>query len=410
MSDRKILTIKNNNLFLKKEVFEDDSDRFKIKHDGSLCLNKVTEIEGGIFSFSENLQCNSLTEKNSYTHSQNLKKGTLSNWDSDFKRATIKPGQTIATRTSDPLSLHYYVTTGSNINWEEVKGSYSVTSFNGVSDWVSIPSISALNAQTFTMSCWVLQRSRVGYGTIMGKWHDATDNRQYQIAIRETGEVRFDMSDTGEWDNKYMMHESTTEFPLNKLILVTATYDGYYKRLYFDTNEVMSFPLSIEVHTSNTQAYIGGYTSTPYERYNDAIIFDARFYNRAISRDEVFLLYNGIPVTNGLISHYPLNEASGAVAYDLVSGNNGTIHGTSKISYSTSITNKLSISNDKGSTWDSWKTITNNSSISPLPKDTHETQVKINTTLSTTDSRFNNFSPQFKNLKIEIDGDITNDI
>jgi hypothetical protein len=83
-------------------------------------------------------------------------------------------------------------------------------------------------------------------------------------------------------------------------------------------------------YTRGTDLFIGRH-GDGVDNYNfNGIIDDIRIYNRALSNQEVLDLYNNAStvITNGLQSHYALNEGTGTIATDASgNGNNGTING-----------------------------------------------------------------------------------
>lgn len=114
----------------------------------------------------------------------------------------------------------------------------------------------------------------------------------------------------------------STGVPLNTWLNVGVVYDNGNNYLYVNGVLVCSGS-SGKTPTSLNQFRL-------YTRYNSTSKKDtARFYNRAISSDEMMSIYKNIPVKNGMILEWLMNENSGTTAYDTSGqGNHGTISGS----------------------------------------------------------------------------------
>ncbi|RLE65088.1 MAG: hypothetical protein DRJ47_06230 [Thermoprotei archaeon] len=100
---------------------------------------------------------------------------------------------------------------------------------------------------------------------------------------------------------------------------VRVYIDGVYEGSDTGTGSIKS--------TDFTRILIGAVN--PTERLFNGLISSVRIYNRALSEEEIQLLYANpdYPLTDGLVLWLPMNEHSGNTVYDLSGyGNHGTIY------------------------------------------------------------------------------------
>ena len=85
--------------------------------------------------------------------------------------------------------------------------------------------------------------------------------------------MRFDISDTGEW--RHWLHDllTTEESVPKQMDTHSSNFTLALKRRFiFNGAEKLSVDIDIDIYESDTDAYIGGYTTAPYERILMALL------------------------------------------------------------------------------------------------------------------------------------------
>ncbi|MFH1726042.1 MAG: LamG domain-containing protein [Elusimicrobiota bacterium] len=192
--------------------------------------------------------------------------------------------------------------------------------------------------EQFTLEAWINVRGYAGdFRTIMAKmgW-DHTSWWSYNMQVRDNGGLYADF-----------VNEAGTRFPLSSpsgLLQigawhhVAAAYDGGMLRLYVDGAEAASreaygsprpndYPLSIgRLRSGDANQFLGK-------------IDEAAVYDRALAAEEVLSHYEagsagycdgGCPA--GMVSLWSFDEGDGAVVYDSIGGNHGTVSGAVRTS------------------------------------------------------------------------------
>ena len=159
-------------------------------------------------------------------------------------------------------------------------------SFDGVDDYVNIPSSPSLNGlNTITLSVWV-NPTKTTEGTIISK-HDNYLNREWQIYINpKTYKYTFQVFDN-----------STNTFSEVAGIVATAgkwthivgVYNNGGLRIYCDGVLISSATTDKIIRATNIPIRIGSRADNA--RYYGGIIDEVRIYNRALSEEEIKFLY-----------------------------------------------------------------------------------------------------------------------
>ncbi|MCK4892154.1 MAG: hypothetical protein KAS78_05800 [Candidatus Pacebacteria bacterium] len=197
---------------------------------------------------------------------------------------------------------------------------YSSLSFDGMDDYVQMPSINPTEA--ITVSAWVKSSSNTGYG---GVWQIVSKYDAYILGTSSTGGnnmcfITYDT--TWRYGSCYAVPD-----PENWHYFV-GTYDNSNKekKLYVDgilrstsiassTIRLDSGPIHIGHRECCSGYYFGGF------------IDDVRIYDRALYPEEVQDHYNGIFADNsGLVGHWDFDEGIGETAEDNSgNGNDGAL-------------------------------------------------------------------------------------
>ncbi len=195
--------------------------------------------------------------------------------------------------------------------------------FDGTNDWISVLDSSSLNFnEEVTISSWIKTTNpedNQGYiaAKLTGGWGW---NTGYGLTSYWAG---FILARGGSSGTNYVDTGSNTSYWDGDWHHVVGTGKSNDKvKLYVDgiIDREKNFPYSMTVNSANL--IIGG---QPGWALFGGKLKDVRIYNRALSAEEVEQLYKGYDIRNGLVGHWPLNEAEGETAYDR-SGNDN--HGT----------------------------------------------------------------------------------
>lgn len=157
------------------------------------------------------------------------------------------------------------------------------TTFDGSNDYIDLPTTTGLptGATPSTVSMWV--KPDTGYGGLLA-WGSTVNLKARIYGISTSGYIEF-----AGYANDYT---SSAQVSLNEWNHVTAVYDGsttqyiYINGVLKDTHSITQLNTALGgYHTIGTPA-IGG------EGYFKGSLSGVRIYNRALSADEVGLLYS----------------------------------------------------------------------------------------------------------------------
>jgi hypothetical protein len=225
-----------------------------------------------------------------------------------------------------------------------VAPSASGLDLDGFNDNISIPASPVLNSPTFTVESWIFPTGGTitvqhvvskssGFGTTGYKFPKTND--------RWTS-FSFDLSVDGQWQTL------TAQFPqnaLNKWSHLSATYDGYFMRMYLDGHLMGSKEIT-GTYTGNTEGLTIGNQPGRAESFK-GVIDEIRVWNRALSQCEIINNmqscelsgdynenYNGLSSQQGLSAYYRFNQgllnqdntAHNVLVDSSGNGNHGTLN------------------------------------------------------------------------------------
>jgi len=258
-------------------------------------------------------------------------------------------GGTMITALDEDLVGHWSLAES-----DEVVGSRDALSFDSVDDYVNAGAGTNLNiTNTISVSVWI---KPMGIGSNVDQYGS--------MALVKGGGVNPPAYGLGAYyyttkklggamiysDNTMISLWSTSLFTEGTWNYVVSTYDGSYQRLYINGNlEATSALIGKSLKDlPSGPLYFGkwGYGSS-YQRTFNGSVSDVRIYNIPLSGPQVGLLYNGTDITEGLVSHWELDEEDGTNAEDSFGDNDGTLNGGS---YWTRQTTDLSGNGNTGTT------------------------------------------------------------
>ncbi len=162
--------------------------------------------------------------------------------------------------------------------------------FNGSSGYVSIPSSASLESpdSTITMSAWVYMYgwSKTGspFNPVLMKSAEGSNAFQYRLSTGNHGVgVHFNNWNTG-FDTAY-------NFEFFNWYMVSVTYDADSLRYYVNGDMIQTIGFEVKMTVDSRPLEIGRDVPGITEHFNGRID-DVRIYNRALSPEEIALLYD----------------------------------------------------------------------------------------------------------------------
>lgn len=191
--------------------------------------------------------------------------------------------------------------------------------FNGVNTYVDL--VSPYNTNTFTIEAWTkISEIPNSESYILGN----VENSGYGMYFSNDSTLRCLFHINGSYKD---IQIPANKIKLNRWTHVAATYDGEYAKLYLNGKQETEVSVTGDITNSSYNMSIGsnlGRTRTGYFR---GYIYDARVWN--VARTEEQIRNNAVSLSeddkNGLVARALLNEGSGSVAKEEVSGSDITI-------------------------------------------------------------------------------------
>ena len=196
--------------------------------------------------------------------------------------------------------------------------------FNGRNAYVKVPDSESLDiTDAITIEAWVNLAKITYYPGVVAKQRDTA----YWIGTNSKGVAGFQGVIGG---NSVDWYPGPT-LSLGKYYHLVFTYDGSYMRYYGNGVKTGEAAKTGKIGVSDLPLVIGASINGNgnIRFFWLGLIDEVRIYNRALSEEEIQLLYSNpdYPLTDGLVLWLPMNEHSGNTVYDLSPyGNHGTIH------------------------------------------------------------------------------------
>jgi len=202
----------------------------------------------------------------------------------------------------------------------------SVLTFNGTSDYISVPDSKSLQISAYTVEVWIKPNGKPNeaWKGIVGK-----PGRNYNIWINNTGYVHHRFHTKGS-TNAGAPNTAKSSIKWNQWSHVAITNDGKTAKTYINGQLKKQGPTGGALIVDQTPLYIARQLDGNDGRYFKGQIADIRIWNQVHSQEEIKNLMNQRLKgdESGLVAYWPLNEGNGTTATDQTSnGNQGTIHG-----------------------------------------------------------------------------------
>ena len=192
-------------------------------------------------------------------------------------------------------------------------------SFDGVDDYIDCGNdVNLQPTEAISLSLWIKSDEPNGPCVTIIDRYISGINWSYLLGFTErVGKLR--------WRIGNVFNESSNTLQVGIWYYVIATYslnDGAMK-LYINGVLDNTYLYNQLIEYNDTSLLIGETEYVATRNFNGNTK-DVHIYNRALSQDEVSLLYNGTHITDGLVAYYPLD--GDALDYS-GNGNDGTVYG-----------------------------------------------------------------------------------
>jgi len=205
-----------------------------------------------------------------------------------------------------------YVYNQSMANWTTGKFGNALQ-FDGIDDYVSVPSSASLNLQKFTISAWVFTHNSISLAEVVRKQSGASTN-YYLLTENNKFEVAYTSS------TNWNLTQGTTTPTADIWYHVIGVFDGSSQIIYVNGVQENISSANTMPDTNSGNVVIGG---TPLgNRPWNGTIDEVKIYNRALNATEVQDDYN-----------LPPNKLKISLDYDniIIKGTSRWGKGTTKI-------------------------------------------------------------------------------
>ena len=219
--------------------------------------------------------------------------------------------------------------------------------FNGSSDYISIPNTSALNPNQVSLSTWFYMTTAQTGGLISKMPDDVSSS--YRILAESNG--AYVASSIKTSNGSYTIGGAgKSDIVTGQWYHAVMTYDGTTEKLYINGTLVDSISASGNITSNSKNLEIGRISDSGPSLYFAGKIDDARVYNYALSASEVGYLYNLASgrETNGNscqsvpseIAHYTMDDnTSSTTVIDSDGSHNGTAYANTSTLHAIGIIN-----------------------------------------------------------------------
>jgi hypothetical protein len=195
--------------------------------------------------------------------------------------------------------------------------------FNGSGNYITFPAPTYLpqGDSSRTVSYWIRPKARTTNAWVF-YYGDVSSNGAFGVTfLAATSGQRISI-----WGHTHDVNGSIT---LNdgQLYHVVCTYDSATSTLKTYINNVVDINTTTTDYATGDGEFRFGNASFESTYYSGGL-YGVKVFDRALSSTEVATLYGGGSVTSGLVFSAACDEPYGTVCVDSVSGNNGTIYGT----------------------------------------------------------------------------------
>jgi len=190
--------------------------------------------------------------------------------------------------------------------------------FDGINDYVSVPSDVSLNNDQITVEFWTRMDNPGKWEGIVDKGRDT--NSDWCFLTGNEGETEGIIFGIGNGSSTQELHYSWNDLQWHH---IAGTYDGTTMRLYVDGESRGSAVVSMSNTNNNITFGSRRNFSWQFEgKLDEVVVWDTARSLEDI-RENIHLTLS--ESETGLVSYYQFNEDSGTFCYELISGNDGTM-------------------------------------------------------------------------------------
>lgn len=202
----------------------------------------------------------------------------------------------------------------------------SVLTFNGTSDYISVPDASSWEITNYTVEVWIKPNGKPNetWAGIVGK-----PGRNFNIWLRNNGTIHHRFHITNNTDARIpRTPENSIEW--DKWSHVAITNNGQNAKTYINGELEAEGATGGSLIVDKTPLYVARNLEGKSKDYFKGQIADIRIWNKSRSQEEI---KNDMGRRlkgdeEGLVGYWPLNEGSGNIAGDRAGNEDeGTIHG-----------------------------------------------------------------------------------
>jgi hypothetical protein len=170
-------------------------------------------------------------------------------------------------------------------------------SYNGSSSYINLGTGSSLNPPNgLTFSVWINYNGGSNYRAIISRWDvvDGVNERTYVAGVSSDNRLYFQASRDGIHYGSVTIQDTAVVSITGNWVHIVATWDGSVMRLYKNGSQCAVGLLNAMCSSPDTRTGIGaaiGRVSDSGISFFNGNIDDIRFYNRALSQEEIQILY-----------------------------------------------------------------------------------------------------------------------
>jgi hypothetical protein len=210
-----------------------------------------------------------------------LQKGLVGHW--TMAQDSLK-GSLLADKTPYENDGTIY---GATFTTDRKGKANSAMSFDGVNDYIDCGNGANLNmTDKITISAWIKLYNKVNSGRIVHKGGQTNNYLDYSLIIGDNGKISFGASKTS---NTILRVRDVDSLELHTWYYIVGIFDGANYAIYLNGNKKKTTNAGLSNSNINT-LNIG--RRNDGEQYFNGLIDDVRIYNRALSQEEITLLYN----------------------------------------------------------------------------------------------------------------------
>jgi hypothetical protein len=278
-------------------------------HGDVLIGNKLTEltIQGTLTDF---WQPTDFWDQ-PYLQISSLQKGLVGHWTLDQDNYNSNTN-----RIGDSSSYeNHFTNSGATSTTDRNGNANSAMAFDGSTNYAIINDNFVVSPTELTISAWLKKESGgATYECVLHKSSDATiGNTEFWLGVDSSDLLTATIGARTGVSGTWAAGRTTTTAIYSQWYLLTATWNGTVVKVYLDGEYNKQYALTTYSNINYPTRIGASSNGANYEFKGD--IDDVRIYNRALSADEVKLLYeshkpqiSGTSLNKGLVGHWTLDE------------------------------------------------------------------------------------------------------